>query len=274
MKLNQLGKKIKEKVTTAYIAKIAVLSAISFVLYMYAKFNIPIAFPTFLDMQFSELPALLACFSLGPVAGALVIVIKCLIKFPFSSTAFVGETMDLILGLVYVLSASIIYNKNRTKKGAIIGLIVGTLCATLLSMLFNRIIAVPFYVKFFFGDNFDALVGMLSGLYPNLTKDNFYNFYIFVGVLPFNLLRLGLVSLITFFVYKRLSKILHWEIKPKKSENQDIKSESKFKFHSKCSDKIQSGQKDMHNDEREIECKNLLGPDDVKTDCKNEREEL
>ena len=61
---------------------------------------------------------------------------------------------------------------------------------------------------------------MLSALYPGLTRGNFYNYYIFLGVLPFNLLRLGLVSIITFLVYKRLSKLLHWEI-PAKKKNDD-----------------------------------------------------
>ena len=71
---------VRKKVTTAYIAKVAILSALSFVLYMYCKFRLPFMFPSFLEMQFSELPAVLAGFSLGPVAGSLVIIIKCLIK--------------------------------------------------------------------------------------------------------------------------------------------------------------------------------------------------
>ena len=206
---------IKKKVTTAYIAKLAMLSAIAFLLYMYVKFKLPFMFPSFLEMQFSELPAMLAGFSMGPVAGALVIIIKCLLKFPFSGTAFVGEIMDLILGILYVVPASIAYQIKKNKKWALIGLAIGTVSATVMGMLLNRFLAVPFYVSAFFGNNFDALVGMCSPLYPGLTKENFYNFYIFVAVLPFNLLRLGIVSLITFMVYKRLSKILHWEIKKK-----------------------------------------------------------
>lgn len=202
--------KRKVKISTAYVAKIAMLSALAFVLYMYGKFNLPFMFPQFLEMQFSELPALLAGFSMGPVAGALVIIIKCLIKFPFSSTMYVGELMDIILGLFFVLPASIIYAKKKTKKHAIIGLISGTLSATAMSLLFNRFIAIPLYVNAFHLE-FSTIVGMLSGLYPKINNDNFYGFYIFVGVLPFNLLRLGLVSIITFFVYKRLSGLLHRE---------------------------------------------------------------
>lgn len=215
---------VKRKVTTAYIAKLAMLTAIAFLLYMYVKFKLPFMFPSFLEMQFSELPAMLAGFSMGPVAGALVIIFKCLLKFPFSGTAFVGEIMDLILGLLYVVPASIVYQIKKNRKWALIGLIIGTVSATVMGMLLNRFLAVPFYVKMFFGNNFDAIVGMCSSLYPGLTRENFYNFYIFVAVLPFNLSRLGVVSLITFLVYKRLSKILHWEIRKKKSVVEDVKS--------------------------------------------------
>ena len=128
-------KRFKEKITTAYIAKIAVLTAISLVLYFFCKFDLPFMFPGFLEMQFSELPAILAGFSMGPFAGALVIILKCLIKFPFSSTAFVGEIMDIILGLFYVVPASIIYYRKKTRKNAVIGLVVGSVMATVFAML-------------------------------------------------------------------------------------------------------------------------------------------
>lgn len=212
----------RKKITASYIAKIALLSAISFILYMYLKFNLPFMFPSFLEMQLSELPAILAGFSLGPTAGAIVIIVKCLLKFPFTSTAFVGEIMDIILGLAYVLPASIIYYRNKNKKRAIIGLAIGTGIATIMSMIFNRVVAVPFYVQLFFGGNFSAIVGVCENLYPGLTESNFYWFYIFVGVLPFNLLRFTIVGIITFFTYKKLSKILHWEFR-KKEKNVDSK---------------------------------------------------
>ena len=138
--------KVRKKLTAAYVAKVAILSALSFVLYMFAKFSLPFMFPSFLDMQFSELPALLAGFSLGPVAGGLVIVIKCLIKFPFSGTAFVGEITDMVLGILYVVPAAIIYNRNKSKKSAVIGMIVGTVIATVAAIGVNRFVSIPFYV--------------------------------------------------------------------------------------------------------------------------------
>lgn len=217
-------KRFKEKITTAYIAKISVLTAISFILYFLCKFNLPFMFPSFLEMQFSELPAILAGFSMGPFAGAMVIILKCLLKFPFSSTAFVGEIMDIILGLFYVLTASIIYCRKKTRKNAVVGLIAGTILATIFAMVFNRIIAIPFYVDLYFEGNFSKIVNICAALYPQITEKTFYNYYIFVAVLPFNLLRLGIVSLLTFFVYKRLSKLLHLELPKKKDrkENEEV----------------------------------------------------
>ena len=214
--MKEFFRKVGKKITPAYITKVAILSAVSFILYMFAKFSLPFMFPSFLDMQFSELPAILAGFSLGPVAGALVIIIKCLIKFPFSGTAFVGEVTDIVLGILYVVPASLIYHRNKNKKNAVIGMAVGTAVATVGAILVNRFVSVPFYVQFYFKGNFGVIVNMCSVLYPSMTESTFYWFYLFLAVLPFNILRLSLVSIVTFFVYKSLSKALHWEIKPRK----------------------------------------------------------
>ena len=218
MSVKDTLKRFGKKITPAYLTKVAVLTAISFILYFLLKFSLPFLFPSFLDMQFSELPAILAGFSLGPFAGVLVIVLKCLLKFPFSSTAFVGEITDMVLGILYVLPASIFYNHRKSKRNAAIGLLLGTVISTVGAIFLNRLVSVPFYVEFFFGGNFDVIVGICAPLYPKMTKDTFYVYYLSAAVLPFNLLRLGLVSVITFFVYKSLSKALHWEIKSKRTE--------------------------------------------------------
>ena len=207
----QIGNKtVTLKMSAAFVAKLALLTALAFALYM-AKFNLPFMFPGFLEMQFSELPALLAGFSMGPVAGVLVVVLKCVIKLPLTSTAFVGELTDMLLGVVFVLPAAIIYRLKKDKKHALIGLVSGTLLATAAAVLVNRYISVPFYTEYYVDGNFDAIVGMCSVIYPNATQDTFYAFYLGLGVVPFNLLRYIIMSLLTFLFYKRLSKILHWE---------------------------------------------------------------
>ena len=203
----QIGKKqITLKMSAAVVAKIAVLTAISFVLYL-LKFNLPFMFPSFLEMQFSELPAMLAGFSMGPVAGVLVVVFKCLLKLPLTSTAYVGELTDIIIGVAYVLPASIIYRLRKDKKHALIGISVGTVAAVLI----NRFISIPFYTEMMFGGNFGTIVGICSAIYPNATEETFYAYYLGLGIVPFNLLRTLIMSLLTFLLYKKLSKILHWE---------------------------------------------------------------
>lgn len=199
------------KFSTAYIAKMAILTAIAFILYAFAKFNLPFMFPSFLEIQISELPALLAGFSMGPISGCLVVIIKCLLKFPLTTTAYVGEATDILLGIAFVLPASLIYYFHKDKKHALIGLCVGSACLTGLSILVNRFISIPFFVQLYFGGNFNAIVGVLKPLYKNVTIDTFYTYYLLLGVLPFNLFRCIIVSGLTFVLYKRLSKILHWD---------------------------------------------------------------
>lgn len=189
----------------------AILTAIAFILYAFAKFNLPFMFPSFLEIQISELPALLAGFSMGPISGCLVVIIKCLLKFPLTTTAYVGESTDILLGIAFVLPASLIYYFHKDKKHALIGLCVGSACLTGLSILVNRFISIPFFVQLYFGGNFDAIVGVLKPLYKNVTIDTFYTYYLLLGVLPFNLFRCIIVSGLTFVLYKRLSKILHWD---------------------------------------------------------------
>ena len=119
------------------IAKIAVLTAVAYVLYMFVKFPLPMLFPAFLDIQFSDLPALIGGFAMGPWAGCLIVIIKCLLKMPFSSTACVGEIADIIMGVAFVLPAAILYKKAKSKKSAFVGVIIGAVCCVVASVLAN-----------------------------------------------------------------------------------------------------------------------------------------
>ena len=205
----QPQKMSKRKSYTRKIAVTGVFTALSYGLYLLGKFcKLPFMFPSFFDLQFSELPALIAGFVLGPVWGAAVIVLKCLLKMPLSSTALVGEATDIILGLALVVPASLIYRKKRDIKGATLGVIVGSLCLTGVAVLVNRYISVPFYIRYYFGGNEMALVGMLKPLFPHITWANFYTYYLCLSVVPFNLLRCVLICILTFAVYKRLSRLI------------------------------------------------------------------
>lgn len=197
----------KEFFTAQNMVKLAVFTALSYVLYLFLKFPLPFMFPTWLDFQISDLPALLAGFMVGPVGGIVVIVMKCLMKMPFSSTACVGEVADIIVGIAFVLPAALIYKKHRSKKGALIGIVVGTACCVAASLIANAVVLIPFYVRYFFDGNEQIIVGMLQALFPSATWATFQYYYLPLSVLPFNLLRCVLSGALTFLLYKRLSRL-------------------------------------------------------------------
>ncbi len=203
--------------STEKIAITAILTAISFILYAVVKFNLPMIFPAFLEIQFSDMPALLGGFAWGPIVGCTVVVLRCVLKmiFGLSSTACVGEFADILVGIAFVLPASLIYQKIKSKKGAILALVLGSSTAVLCSILANWLILIPFFVKAY---GMGQIIGMVSSLYEGVTEETFYNFYIPFATIPFNALRCFICSIITYFVYKPLSKALHWEFKPRKDK--------------------------------------------------------
>ena len=200
--------------STQRITKLAVFSALSYLLYMFVKFPLPMLFPAFLDIQISDVPALLAGFMMGPVSGAIVVAIKIALKLPFSTTGMVGELGDLIMGLAFVVPASIIYHRMHTKKGAVLSLAVGEVCCIVVAIVVNRFVLIPFYALIFDG-GLQAVAGMMKSLYKNITAQNIYDYYLWLAVLPFNLLRCTLCALITFFMYKALGRMFD-KIIPKK----------------------------------------------------------
>lgn len=204
-------KRVPKFFTAGNLAVMGILTAISFILYVFVKFPLPFIFPAFLDIQFSDLPALLGGFSLGPIAGCLIIIVKCCLKMPMSSTACVGELADIIVGIAFVLPASLLYRFHKNRRGAILGMLLGMFCAVIAAIISNRFLLIPFFAKNFGG--MEAIAGMMSGLYPNVTPETVYNYYLPLAVLPFNILRCSVCAVLTYFTYKPLSKALHWEIK-------------------------------------------------------------
>ena len=176
-----------QKKAVSFFVKVAMFAALSIVLY-FISFPLPFFVP-FLKVQFSNLPAYIAGFALHPVGGLLVVVIRFLIKIPMSDTGVVGELADLAIGVVAVGVSSMIYQKYKTKKGAIVALIVGTICWIVTAMLMNAFVLAP--------------------LYDLPTNDqSFMNTYLFANVLPFNAILSVLVAISTFLVYKRISNLL------------------------------------------------------------------
>ncbi len=120
----------------------------------------------------------------------------------------------MIIGIAFVVPASIIYHLHKCKKNAIIGLVVGSVCAVLAALASNMWLLIPFYATAY---GMDAIIGMVASLYDGVTTETFMNYYLPLAVVPFNLLRTSLCAVIAYFTYKPLSKALHWEYKKAKN---------------------------------------------------------
>ena len=201
----------RKKENIRRIAVIGIMSAVSAVLMM-LSFNIPIM-PSFIKMDFSELPALITAFSIGPVSGVIVCFIKNLINLMFTTTAGVGELSNFVLGACLVLPAGLIYKKIKTRKGALIGAIVGSLIMAVLSIPWNYYITYPAYINIL---NFplEAILGMYKSINPNV---NGLMQALLIFNLPYTFCKGIIISILTFLLYKKLSPI----IKGKKDRKKD-----------------------------------------------------
>lgn len=194
----------KKKLTTKMITQIGMLGAIATVLML---FEIPLPFaPSFYEIDFSEVPVLIGCFSMGPLAGALIELVKIILNFVINGTmtAGVGEVANFIIGCSLCVPAGIIYKKNKTKKGALIGLVVGTVFMTTLGCFVNAYILLPTY-SVAFGMKIEQLVEMGTAVNANI---NSLFTFVMLAVVPFNLLKGVLDSVIVIAIYKKISPIL------------------------------------------------------------------
>lgn len=202
-----------------WLVKVAIFGSISGLLY-YLRFPLPFLFPSFLDVQFSNLPAVLSGFILGPLGGFLVLVIKTLIKLPSTTTACVGELADFVIGIAVVIPTALYYQTHKTKKGGIIALLIGEVCWIVSSVLANWLFLIDFYAWFYAGiGGMNMLVKACSSVIPGITVDNFMQKYILFAALPFNALLSTIVLTVTFFVYKYLSNIFKKDFFSKSIKN-------------------------------------------------------
>lgn len=193
------------KHVTMKIAQVGILSAISTILYL-IKFPLPFIFPSFLDVQFSNLPAIIGGFAVGPLGGCAIIIIKTILKLfvEGTNTAYVGELADVIIGVIVVLTTSLLYRQHKTKKRAVLSLSVGTFVWIATSIIANWLILVPFYIEFFMGGDINIFIKACS-IIPGINESNYMMMYLIFGAGFFNLMLATTTSLITFLVYKRIS---------------------------------------------------------------------
>lgn len=198
-----------EKNKVKYLVKVAMLAALASVV---MTFEILIPFtPTFLKLDLSEVVVLIGGFSLGPLAAVLIELVKNLVHVTSSITGGIGELANFIIGCSFVLPAAILYKKRKTVKSALLGLVVGSLVMVVAAAIANYFVMIPLYVEIFAGQynitgqqSLDKIVSMGN----NKLINNLPTLILF-GVVPFNIFKVVVVSILTFLTYKKVSPILH-----------------------------------------------------------------
>lgn len=193
----------RESWTTKSMVKISVLAVISVILML---FDLSVWFaPPFLKLDISDLPALLGAFSMGPMAGVLVQLVKNILNLLIDGTMTggVGEFSNFLVGSALTYTAGYIYYRKKTFKNAVLGLVLGVIVMAAFASLSNYFIVFPLYSKIM---PLDKIIQGAS-LVNKYVVD--YKTLILYAVVPFNLLKGSLVSIITLLVYKKLSPILH-----------------------------------------------------------------
>lgn len=190
---------------TRKLVEIGMLGAIATVLMLF-EFPIPFIAPPFYELDFSEVPVLVGAFALGPMAGASIELVKILINLLINgtATAFVGEIGNYLLGCSFIIPAALIYKKRKTKKNALIAMVIGTIVMTVFGCFLNAYILLPTYATAF-GMPIDAIVGMGSAINANI---NDVMTFVIIAVAPFNIIKGIIVSVITLLIYKHISPIL------------------------------------------------------------------
>lgn len=187
------------------LTKIAILSALAFIIML---FEFPLPFmPVFLKIDLSEVPVLLAAFSMGPVSAVLVELLKNLLHLFKTTTSGIGELANFLVGVAYVLPAAIIYKYNKTKKGALIALAVSTISLVVFSSAFNYFVLLPLYAKVL---NFPIVAIVQMGSEANKYIVDIGTFIAY-AIAPFNAIKGIVISVVVLLIYKKLSPILHKE---------------------------------------------------------------
>ncbi len=190
---------------TRRIAIVGMCSAIAMILYI-MDFPVPFIAPPFYKLDFSEVPVLLCGFFLGPSAGISCLGIKVLLKLLVkgTTTAFVGDLANFVVGCALILPATIMYHVHKSRKNAIIGMALGTLVMAVFGSLFNAVYLIPKFAQLY-GMPVEAIIGMGNAIHSSI--DSVYSLAA-LCVAPLNLVKGVMISVLTLLLYKHIEKPL------------------------------------------------------------------
>lgn len=185
----------------AYVGIFAAMAAVL----MYFELPLPFA-PSFYEIDLSEVPVLICSFSLGPVAGVVCELVKIILKLLLkgTSTAFVGDFANFVVGCSFILPATVIYHRFKTKKGAMIGMVTGAVVMSVFGSLFNAVYLLPAFATLY-GVPLEQLVAMGTAVNGMI---NSVSTLVLFAVVPFNIVKGAIVSLLTTLLYKRVERLL------------------------------------------------------------------
>ena len=189
------------KSKTRLLAGCGMLSAAAIAL-QYLEIPIPII-PSFIKLDFSDLPELIGAFAYGPIAGVIIALVKNLVHLAASQSGYVGELSNFMLGAAFAFVAGMVYKKYTSKKGALIGGFAGAFCMAAVSFPLNEFIVYPFYYNFM---DKAAVLGMYQAILPSVKS---IEEALLIFNVPFTFIK-GLICVgISMLIYKPLSPVLH-----------------------------------------------------------------
>ncbi|MCD7841821.1 MAG: ECF transporter S component [Lachnospiraceae bacterium] len=212
-----LKKNIAQISRTRYITICGMLGAVAMILHILDFPLIAIA-PSFYKLDFSEIPVMIGAFCLGPMGGVIIELVKILLKLIIkgTSTAFVGDLANFVVGCSFVVPAAVVYHLKKTRATAVIGLVTGTVVLVVFGTMFNAVYLLPAFASLY-GMPLDSIIAMGSAVNGAVT--NVTTFVIFC-VAPLNLIKGICISVPTMILYKRISVVL-------RTATQDSYAESK-----------------------------------------------
>ena len=194
-----------EKMKVNKLVLMAMLAAIATVL-MYFEFPLGFIAPVFYKLDFSEVPVLIGSFLLGPCAGVIIEAVKVLLHICLkgTTTAFVGDFANFILGCAYVVPAAVVYHTHKTKKMALIALVTGSITLIISGTLLNAFYLLPKYSELY-GTPIESFISMGNAI--NASINDIFSF-VALAVAPFNLIKSVIDGVVTWILYKYLSRHL------------------------------------------------------------------
>lgn len=193
LRMNETTMNRVNQVSTKQTAMIGICAAISFVL-MFVK--LPISYLGFLEMELSDIPAVIVTLIYGPMSGVLVELVKNLLHLMVTSTGMSGELSNFIISVGVVVPLGLVTRKNKSGKRLILGFASSILGLTIMGMITNYFVTVPLYLALF---GKEAVMGMVQATIPSI---NSLESLVLLGITPFNIVKGLMISVLSYSLYK------------------------------------------------------------------------